>query len=363
MISLDENNVYFYFNKEKLIKNFNEYRKLGNIYYPLKTNSNKVVLNSLEPLINNGNHGFLISSISNFELLKAKNIDLSKICFINVLAEKNTVKHLYESGITFFTFDNMTSLVDFSKYADLSKVKIAIRLSTMEIFKDKFIHLGASLKEALEMLMFLKDKCRNYGLAFYMQNDLKTEENVLEKVLKFIEENFNATELKFISIGGLKQSSTIDNTLLELIKERLKLKELILEVGRYLVEETIEMETRIIRELEIGNLKTIIIKNGIYSGFFDILRYNRKFEIYFKSNSDGEIKLEHEKSSTSDYEFYMCGGSADSGDKIGKMYISSKYKDELTVGGKFVVKNVGAYFEEFFLPYSQDLTKIFVEQY
>lgn len=362
MISLDENNVYFYFNKEKLVKNFNEYRKFGNIYYPLKTNSNKIVLNSLKPLINEGNNGFLISSISNFELLKEENIDLAKVCFINVLAEKNTVKYLYDNGVTFFTFDNMNSLLDFSKYADLSKAKIAIRLSTMEIFTDKFIHLGASLKEALEMIAFLRDKCNNYGISFYMQSDLKDEDNVLEKILKFIKDNFNDSELKFVSIGGLKESTTIDNKLLELFKNKLNLTEIILEVGRYLVEETIKMETKIIRDQMIGNLKTIIIKNGIYSGFFDVLLYNKKFQIYFNSKTDGEIKLEYEKSNTSDYEFYMCGGSSDSGDKIGKMYINSKYKDELTVEGKFIVKNVGAYFEEFFMPYSHDLTKVFVEE-
>lgn len=362
MINLDENNIYFYFNKNKLVKKFNEYKKFGNIYYPLKTNSNKIVLNSLKPLIDEGNHGFLISSIANFELLKEEKVDLEKICFINVLAEKNTIKYLYENGVTFFTFDNMTSLIEFSKYADLSKVKIAIRLSTMEVFTDKFIHLGAPLKEALDMLRFLKDKCNNCGLSFYMQSDLKTKENVLENILKFIESNFNSGELKFISIGGLKQSTTIDNKLLTLFKKRLDINELILEVGRHLVEETIEMETRIIREKMIGNLKTIIIKNGIYSGFFDVLLYNRKFSIFFKSKNDGEIKIEYEKSDISDYEFYMCGGSSDSGDKIGRMYINSKYKDELIVGGKFIVKNVGAYFEEFFIPHSQDLIKVFVEE-
>ena len=39
MINLEENNIYFYFNKNKLIQNFNNFNELGNIYYPLKTNS------------------------------------------------------------------------------------------------------------------------------------------------------------------------------------------------------------------------------------------------------------------------------------------------------------------------------------
>jgi hypothetical protein len=33
----------------------------------------------------------------------------------------------------------------------------------------------------------------------------------------------------------------------------------------------------------------------------------------------------------------------------------SKYKNQLKVGAKFRIKNVGAYFEEFFMEYASDL--------
>ena len=127
--------------------------------------------------------------------------------------------------------------------------------------------------------------------------------------------------------------------MLKNFKDELQIKQIILEVGKNLVEDTIEMETRIIREKTVENIKTVIIKNGIYSGFFDVLLYNRKFPIYLKSKNDGDIKIEYTKSEVNDFEFYMCGGSSDSGDKIGVMYIDSKYKDELKIGAKFIVKN------------------------
>ena len=38
MINLEENNLKFYFNKNKLIENYNKFSKDGDIYYPLKTN-------------------------------------------------------------------------------------------------------------------------------------------------------------------------------------------------------------------------------------------------------------------------------------------------------------------------------------
>lgn len=362
MIDLKENNIYFYFNENKLIENFKNFSELSNVYYPLKANSNEKVVKTLQPLIDESDNGFLISSIYHFESLKKTNVNPLKMCFINVLAEDDTIKYLYNSGVRFFTFDNIDSLSNFSKYADLTEVKIAIRLSTTQVFDNNYTHLGADFEECLKMFEFLKNKCNDYGISFYIQNNLKTEDNVLEEILKYIQENYNNLGIKFVSIGGVKKRKEIKKEILENFKEKFEIKQIILEVGRYIVEDTIEMETRIIREKKINNRKTVIIKNGIYSGFFDILLYNKKFQIYLKSKNDGEIKVEYEKSEVNDYEFFMCGGSSDSGDKIGLMYINSKYKNELITGAKFIIKDVGAYFEEFFMPYSNDLKKIFIEE-
>lgn len=362
MISLEENNIYFYFNKNKLIENFNSFSNLGDIYYPLKTNSNEMLIKTMQPLINKDNNGFLISSIYHFETLRKAKIDPLKMCFINVLGEPETVKYLYDGGVRFFTFDNLNTVINFSKYADLSKVKIAIRISTMQLFNNRFTHLGADLEETIQILEFLKNnKCNNYGISFYIQDNLKKEDNVLENMLKYIQENYNNLGINFVSIGGLDKSKNIKKAILDDLKDKLKINQIILEVGKNLVEDTIKMETRVISQKSVNGKEIVIIKNGIYSGFFDILLYNRKFPIYLISKNDGEIKVEYEKSNINDFEFYMCGGSSDSGDKIGIMYINSKYKDELKKGAKFIIKDVGAYFEEFFMSYSNDLKKIFIE--
>ena len=361
MIELEENKIKFYFNKNKLIENFNDFCKLGDIYYPLKTNSNKIIIETLKPMMNKENNGYLISSIYHFKILQKENVNPLKMCCINVLAEDETIKYLYNNGVRFFTFDNLNSVINFAQYADLSKVKIAVRLSTTQVFNEKFTHLGGDMQECKKMLEFLRNKCNDYGISFYIQNSIKKENDVLETILEYIQEKYNDLGINFVSIGGLNKSKEINKEILVNFKNKLNLKQIILEVGRYLVEDTIEMETRIIREKTVENMKTVIIKNGIYSGFFDILLYNKKFSIYLITKNNEEVKVEYEKSEINDYEFYMCGGSSDSGDKIGLMYINSKYKDELTTGAKFCIKNVGAYFEEFFMPYSNDLKKVFIE--
>lgn len=57
MVNLEENNIYFYFNKDKLTQNFNDFSEMGNIYYPLKTNSNEVIIKTLQPLIEEKENG------------------------------------------------------------------------------------------------------------------------------------------------------------------------------------------------------------------------------------------------------------------------------------------------------------------
>ena len=117
MINLEENNLKFYFNKNKLIENYNKFSKDGDIYYPLKTNSNENLIKALSTLLNNANNGYLISSLYHFELLKKLGISASRMCFINVLAEKETIRYLYDNGVRFFTFDCLKSLEEFVEYA------------------------------------------------------------------------------------------------------------------------------------------------------------------------------------------------------------------------------------------------------
>lgn len=350
-----ENNVYFKFDRNKLKENFNNYSKLGTIYYPIKTNSNLKILEELK----DKNSGFLVTTLNNFEKLKELNVDMSKVCIINVLAEKETVKYYYDNGVRFFTFDDMSSLLDFSQYADLSRTKIAIRLSTMQIFPDKFTHLGANLVETFEMINFLKDKCNNYGIAFYIQNDLKQKENVLENIFEHIAEKYSDLEIKFASVGGINLTTKNIEEILIKFKQQLDLEEIILELGRDLVKDTMELETRVIREKIIDGKKVVIIKNGIYSGFFHAILYNQKFDIYLKT-SEKEIKLEYERVNENDMEIVLCGGSSESGDKIGTMYINFEYQKQLSEDAIIIVKNVGAYFEEFFMQYASDLKCILI---
>jgi diaminopimelate decarboxylase len=360
MIKLKENNIYFHFNKAKLTDNFDNYKKLGNIYYPLKTNSNKNVLEFLSTLLAPDGNGFLISNIKHYEQLTEIGVNPNKMCLINVFAEDETIEFLYNKGVRYFTFDNLNALINFSKYANLNDCKVAIRLNTMKIFVNKFAHIGANPDDCISMFDYLRGKCNDYGISFYIQSNIKCEEKAFERILNYIANKFKDANLKFISIAGVKRAHEINADYLKRIKEELNINEIILEPGKYLVGDTIDMETKIIRTKILNDKFILIIKNGIYSGFFDVLLYDEKFELYLETKNDGYVKFNYEKMANSDCEVNICGGSSDSGDVLGQMYIEEKYKKELVEGKNIVVKNIGAYFEEFFMPYGGDINKVYI---
>jgi len=360
-MELHENDVKFLINCKKLIENYDSYKGLGTIYYPLKTNSNKILLETLNNKIKETEGGFLISNINHFNLLTSLNVLPSQMCLINVLSGDNTIKYLYENGVRFFVFDNLNSLNEFISYANLEECKIAIRINTMEVFNDTLMHLGTSTNECKDMLNKLKGKCKDIGISFYLQTFIKNEINALERMLNYIEKNFNNYDLNFISIAGVKKHSEIDKYSLNKIKLSLNLNEIILEPGKYLVGDTIDMITKVIRLKKVKDKLILIIKNGIYSGFLDVLLYDEKFKLYFKTKNNNYVEFCHKKDSTHNYEVYICGGSSDSGDIIGTMYINEDYKDEIEIGTDIIVKEVGAYFEEFFMPYGGDINKVYVE--
>lgn len=355
-----ENDIEFCFNKKKLIENYDGYKKIGTIYYPLKTNTNSMLLNALKEIMNEED-GFLISNTYNFEVLKELNVSPQKMCLINVVSTNDTIKNLYEKGVRQFVFDDFNTLKSFCSYAQLEECKIFIRLNTVEIFTDTIMHLGATIPECHKMLELIKDKCQKVGISFYLQGIIKNRENALEKILDCIYQNFNTSSLSFISIAGVKSSEEINVDYINKIKESLGLKEIILEPGKYLVGNTFDLLTKVVKTKEIKDKKIIIIKNGIYSGLLDLILYDEKFKLYFKNKENKYIKFSYIKDDKYNYEVYMCGSSADSKDIVGSLYIEEKYKDEIRVGNEILIKDVGSYFEVFFMPYGGDINIIYKE--
>ena len=129
----DRQNIFII--KEKVLQeNFEKYSRLGNICYPMKTNSTLPVLTILKEQIECGENYFSISNLKHFTKLYNLGVRPNKIILINTIATNDIVKTLYDNNVRFFTFDNLTALSNFSKYADIKKCKLFFRLSVNEEF-------------------------------------------------------------------------------------------------------------------------------------------------------------------------------------------------------------------------------------
>ena len=351
---MHENDIKFIFDRKQLINNYSEFKKFGNIFYPLKTNSNPYIVNCLNNIYQS-NDGFLISNIEHYKLLINCGISPKKMCLINVLSSNDSIKYLYLKGVQFFVFDDFDSLLKFSKYADFIKCKISIRINIMEFFPNIFSHLGASMDECFRMLDFLNDRCSNIGISFYIPTCIKDKYKSLKKILFRISSIFKAYNIQFLSIGGLTSYLDFEQDDFDSIKIKLNLDEIILEPGKYLVDNTFHLKTKIVRSKLFHDKKIIIIKNGIYSGFLDILLYDKKFDFYLKIDSDKYVSFSNYVDDKHNYEIKVCGASSDSRDILGTLFLNEKYKNKLKGGNEIIIKNIGSYFEEFFMSYGGDI--------
>lgn len=336
---------------KRLEENYCEFNKFGNVYYPVKTNHNKVILRKLKKL----GCGFECDSISHIKKVYSRRT-ASKIIFSNVAKSYEDIEWAIRHKISFYTIDDINSLktiISLAKKYRLKKININIRINIFDIFKSVFLNksaldscLGADIntcKELLDIINNQKEIEIYKGISFYVQTEMYNKKDMLEKVFEYLSINFSSEDkLSWINIGGgssltrLKDlASSIQNNM-----RLLKIKSLILEPGRFLLDNVVDVYIPIIRINNLNEGKVVAsIAIGIYHGFIDIILHNREFDIgYIKD--DKFIKLD--KYSNEGKKLIIRGPTSDSLDLIGTFQMPSDLINKDTI---FLVKNIGAYFQ------------------
>ena len=264
------------------------------------------------------------------------------------MSESDT-RYLYDNGVSFFTFDNIESLKTFLSYADKNKVKVALRINIGEVF-DVFSHLGATSIELDEMVNILKDAgVTNYGISFYLQKELFMESDSLMTMIDFITKKFSQRGIRFIDIGGGLEPEKIDKEKVIKSLSSIKVSEIIVEPGRYLVGNAGFMETEVIRK-KARNV--FILQNGIYSGLLDSKLVGKKFDLSIVTHAE-VIQLSKENDSKK-HEITFCGSSNDSIDIIGTYYLDEDKLNSIGKGTTVIVNDALSYVEELFIPLGGD---------
>lgn len=336
-------------NKNKIIENFNKLNNITTVYYPIKANSNILVLNILNEIFKKENK-FLITNIEQFKKIKEVT-QIENIYCINPLMSIKNILYLYNNGIRYFTFDNLKSIIDFENNINTEDVNINIRISISEIF-DFDTHLGCSLNEFNEIIKYIKNKYKTKTLSFYLPDKIKKNKDSIKKMLNYIYTNLNNTDIDFINIGGIT-GKNISKKIIEEYKEKINLKNIFIEPGYELLKDSSILKNEIIRIKQINNKNILIIENGIYNGLLDAKLYDKKFPIIIKIKN-GLIRLETEKNKNNN-EILIYGSCCDTKDFIGKYFINKKYINLLTEIEFIYIQDISSYFENLTTEYGKDL--------
>ena len=357
---MEKQKVNFVLNEGVLSENVDNFTKIGQVYYPLKSNSNEVIIEELVKLFEGTNNGFLVTYRSHFEKLISLGVSPDRIGIVNVLADDEDLEYYYNNGVRYFTFGNADKLNKFLEYADPADVKISIRLNIKEPFEEvlgeKKIHLGAKTDTCKRMFDTLNEHgINNYGISFYLQKELLPQPDVLNHMLDYIEENFDGYKFRFINIGGALKAHKIDQDKLNETREKMGADYIIVEPGRYMVGNAGYMETTIEERNDEDDI--IIVKNGIYGGLLDAKLYGKTYSLVIPVE-EGYVRLSKEEIDENGNKrkgFTICGGSSDSGDCIGEYFIDETFADRLQPGSKIIVLNALTYVEEFMMKLGGDL--------
>ena len=106
----------FIINKEKIINNYNIFKQIGPVYYPIKANSNKAVIDILSNIFDDKDK-FAISN---------KNIiDSNKTTLINPFYNLEELEYFYNEGVRDFVFEDLDIFIKLSPGSVIKSIYVS----------------------------------------------------------------------------------------------------------------------------------------------------------------------------------------------------------------------------------------------
>ena len=326
------------------------------IIYAMKANPREQIMRILK---SEGLDGFDCASIN--EVHKALNVsgmDPSEVYFNNPTKSASAISSALISGVRYFTAQSRSGVESILRHNAESQqrtMEVAIRAETrgdgaIINLSEKF---GSTPEEAMELIKMVRARGANPALSMHTGSQ-NTDPNSFAQGIEFLTKLAkSAGGVSSLNIGGgvptnlndqdhynlrtylsIISKSVMDNIPGALRSNRHIEPRLILEPGRALVAEAVDLAIPILEIHQRRNERRLFMGDGLFTSFSDavIHKWKYQFDVLPK---DGRTVSEQKSN------FRVFGQTCDSGDDLGDFDLPSDLKE----GDWLLVHNAGAYMD------------------
>jgi len=307
---------------------FQHFAQFGLVYYPVKSNDHDEILKAVARL----GGSFDVDGISHIRKLVALSVSPDRIQFGIPVKKSQDIELALDLQIRRFVVDSPTEYQKISKFRE--KAGFLVRAAIWDMVDSPDVSTrkwGMPLANIGEMRDLIEQDGNNFlGVSFYIPQELYTPTN-FSKVLRRITSAFEGQSFQVLDIGGGLDNSFSDDfgKDLDVARQKLNLRDIILEPGRNLLDPCIDMLVSVIGVCQRGHERWAYIDAGIYSGLLDAVIKKKTFEILSPTGSNQPPS----------YNYFIAGPTSDSLDFLGQY----SFPRELEAGDRLIAKNCGAY--------------------
>ncbi len=315
-------NFKYIISKTKLQEQLNKYQERFKVYFPVKSNNCRELIQ----LLDKSQSYFEVETLKHAELLiNEYGIDARRMLFCPMYDTIEQIKSAIGLGINFFVITSPDEALFMKRYTE--SVRYLIRLRSDQIVPDTtaFRPFGAKKSDIDEIIgIFSNAFC---GFSFYISQETRQSLSANKVIADFFEGLYDKYRYCTINIGG----GFLVNDAIEL-QQKLNgffSGDLIIEPGRHLLDPCIGIEATIIQKTQNEELTYLTLNVGIYNGLIDSVIKNKRFDITFSGSEDDLVK------------YVVLGPTADTSDRLGEYFLPN----DLKIGDRLILRNCGAYCE------------------
>lgn len=320
----------YLFDKSEFKKAIQEYKTMGEVFYPVKSNDDDLIINT----VIEESCCFEADSIEHIKLLiNNYHVDSQKILYSYPIREKEDIIESNILGINNYVIDSES---EYEKICEVVKEpNFYVRLNAVDILDNNYPAFqnkwGLSIENAKKLIQRIRvQNHKVIGISFYLFSEIVSFDS-LKKMLNRIKVEFINYNIKYLNIGGgvfPSEINKLDKVLCD-TKKAIGAKNIIIEPGTPLLNSCIDMVVSITAIRNINNHRFIFINSGIYNGLIDVIIKKRHFII-----EDTILENKSNKIHT-----IVCGCSSDVSDCLGEYHLRAN----LSVGDQLIIKGCGAY--------------------